>query len=188
MLEKFVRLFAGTSLEEERDMTSRPKNSDKPLRDCLAYVVVCLFLIAFMLGDILAAFDTDWTEESFILERAEHYHQVKSKGPDVDELHLYGTDGRKYTVGNNSIYVTEIESILTRLESGMQIDVLLAKNGVRELTADGEMLLSREVTQKHIWAEARSSLIYAAIPFFLGVYAVLRAIALIIKQQKGWKF
>lgn len=188
MLEKFVRLFASASLEEKRDMSSKPKNSDKLLWDCLAYMLVCFLLIAFVLGDILAVFDTEWKPESFVLERAEHYHQDRSKGADVDELYLYSADGRKYAVEDNSIYVGEIEAILAKIEPGMQIDVLLAKNGIRELTADGEMLLPREVTAKHVWSEARSSLAFAAIPFFLGIYAVLRAVALYIKKRKGWNF
>lgn len=188
MLERFVRLFGSASFEEERDMSSKPKNSDKPLMDCLAYAVVCFFLTVFVLGDFIAVFDTEWRAESFVLESAEHYHRNRSKGSDVDELYLCSADGKKYAVENNSISVGEIETILNELESGMQIDVLLARNGIRELTADGEMLLSREVTQKHIRSAAGRALIFAAVPFFLGIYAVLRAIALFIKRRKGWNF
>lgn len=188
MLEKFVRLFGSDSFMENREMSSKLETSENSWRDCLGFAVICFFLVAWMVGDILAVFDTDWNPESFVLKNAQHYHRDGNKGSDVDELHLYSADGGVYVVGSDSISVREIKVILEELEPGMQIDVQLAKNGIRELTADGEVLLSREVTQRHVRSNFRSSVAFAAIPFFLGIYAILRGAALYIKKQKGWKF
>ena len=188
MLEKFVRLFASTSLEEARDMSSKPKSSGNSWRDCLAFGAICLFLAVWLFSESHTVFDTDWFSESFVLESAQHYHRDGNKGSNVDELHLYSTDGRVYEVDSDSISLSEIKTVLAALESGMQIDVLLAKNGIRELVAGGEVLLSRETTQRHLRSDFRRSTVFAAIPFFLGVYAILRAVALSIKKRKGWKF
>lgn len=135
----------------------------------------------------LAALDATLEPESFVLQSAELHH-VKRRGHDRNELRLISETGAEYVVEDDNIQTYEIEVILGVLEPGMQIDVQLARDGVREIVADGEVLLDRETT----FERARmSGILWGAITafmVFIGVQLVLRAIALHIKKRKGWNF
>lgn len=179
-LKWFVRRFG----KSERDPKQRWQNSWPA---CLGLMLLTLTIAFFFTREYVLLRNAQIEEASFTLLRAEHYHRP-DRGMDVDKLYLYSVDGTKYIVEQSNISVSEIKACLEVLREGMRIDVLTANDGVRELTADGEVLLSRETTAERAGRTTVLAIVMGILMFAGSIVMALRTTALYIKKRKGWNF
>ena len=180
MLKRFVRRF-GTARHGKNVEWTNSRIA------CAVVVAFALFFSLMMVRQYFILTDENLQEESFVLLKAEHYHRERRRS-DTDELYLYSADSVQYTVEDAVISASEIEQFLTVLEPGMQIDVLLCGDSVRELVADGQLLLSKELTGERARRSAKAGVVLAAFVAVCGVATSVRLVALQIKKRKGWNF
>ena len=181
MVKRFVRWF-GKSVHK--------KNMEwyNSRLECVLYAVVILALAFFFGREAFAAINTPLVPESFTLQYAEEHHNYKRKASDDYELRMHSTDGKTYIVDSDNIRRRETQDILEILQPDMQIDVLMGNDGVREVVADGQLLLSQEVTARRAMTTATLKLFFVGVLVVSDAFLWIRFAVLCIKKKKGWNF
>lgn len=148
--------------------------------------MLCLAILAVSASKALKALDMDLQPESFALASA---RMVPVGGmANENALYLHGENGQTYIVDGANVQTFEIEMLLTELEPGMQLDVQLARDGVREIAVGNEILLDRETTGNRALTTVAFCGVIALFMAYTGVQLTLRFIALSMKKCMGWKF
>lgn len=180
-LERFVRMFG----EEYRGMNKNKWANS--VGGCGFYGVIWLLIVLIGTGYFVYQRFAPIEQVSFSLRFASENITYR-RGEDECDLNLYGQDGEAYVVESENIERSEVFRILAVLRPGMQIDVLVGGNGICELIADGEVLLSQETAAENA-RDSERWVIGALVLFgFLDLWLWIRFAALRIKERKGWNF
>lgn len=181
MLKRFVRRF-GRSVHKSNLQWYNSR------LECVLYALVILTVAVFFGRGAFTTVNTPLAPESFTLRYAQEHRNYKRKAPDDYELRMYSADEKVYIVSDDNIRQREIREFLEILQPGMQIDVLVGSDGVRQLTADGMVLLSKEVTAARAMTAATMIMAFVGALAILEIFLWIRIVALHVKKRKGWNF